>query len=216
MYHLYGGRGSGSAIVEIALEYCRAPYRSIEAAPWEESPGREALARLNPLLQIPTLQLPDGSILTESAAILIHLGLEFPDSGLLPESPSARAQAIRGLVYIAANCYSTIGILDYPERWISGPDESLKARVRAAAAERLYRSWGLFAEQFASRPFLCGTAPGALDIQAAVVSRWSGAREQLRDSHPDFFALLQRIDREPRIAAVLARHWPPTFYGGGR
>ena len=210
MYHLYGSQGTGSAIVEIALEYCQLAYRRIEAAPWEDSPGREALARLNPLLQIPTLQLPDGSILTESAAILIHLGLEFPDSGLLPAPVSARAQVIRGLVYIAANCYSAIGILDYPERWISDPDEPLKARVRAAAAERLYRSWGLFAEQFASRPYFGGAAPGALDIQAAVVSRWSGAREHLRDSHPDFLALLQRIDREPRIAAVLARHWPPA------
>lgn len=208
MYHLYGGRGSGSAIVEIALEYCRAPYRSIEAAPWEDSPGREALARLNPLLQIPTLQLPDGSILTESAAILIHLGLEFPDSGLLPAQASARAQVIRGLVYIAANCYSAIGILDYPERWISDADEPLKARVRSATADRLLRSWEVFAQQFAARPFLGGAAPGALDIQAAVVSRWSGAREHLRGSHPDFFALLQRIDHEPPIAAILARHWP--------
>ena len=28
-----------------------------------------------------------------------------------------RAQALRGLVFIAANCYAAIGVIDYPERW---------------------------------------------------------------------------------------------------
>ncbi|MGE8415092.1 MAG: glutathione S-transferase family protein [Pseudomonas sp.] len=208
MYHLYGSQGTGSAMVEMALEYCQVPYRCIEAAPWEDSPGRAALERLNPLVQIPALQLPDGSILTESAAILIHLGLEFPASGLLPVPAMARAQAIRGLVYIAANCYSAIGILDYPARWLSDADPALEARVRQATSQRLYHAWELFARQFVPTPFLSGTTPGALDIQAAVVSRWGGARPHLRRSQPHFLALLERIEREPRVAAVLARHWP--------
>ncbi len=210
MYHLYGSQGTGSAMVEMALEYCQVPYRCIEAAPWEDSPGRAALERLNPLVQIPALQLPDGSILTESAAILIHLGLEFPASGLLPVSATARAQAIRGLVYIAANCYSAIGILDYPARWLSDADPALETRVRQATSQRLYHAWELFARQFVPTPFLSGTTPGALDIQAAVVSRWGEARSHLRRSQPHFLALLERIEREPRVAAVLARHWPVT------
>ncbi|MBC2658848.1 glutathione S-transferase [Pseudomonas sp. MSSRFD41] len=210
MYHLYGSQGTGSAMVEIALEYCQAPYRCIEAAPWQASPGRDALERLNPLLQIPTLQLPDGSILTESAAILIHLGLQFADSGLLPTQAAARAQVIRGLVYIAANCYSAIGILDYPARWVSDADPALEARVRQATGQRLHHAWELFARQFAPRPFLSGDAPGALDIQAAVVSRWGGARDALRHSQPHFVALLERIEHEPRVAPVLARHWPES------
>jgi glutathione S-transferase len=58
--------------------------------------GSDALARINPLKQIPTLVTPDGQVLTESAAILIHLGLEFPASALLAGN---RAQILRGLVY---------------------------------------------------------------------------------------------------------------------
>jgi len=208
MYQLYGAQGSGSAIVEIALECCQVPYRILEAAPWEDSPGLAALARLNPLKQIPTLQLPDGSILTESAAILIELGLRYPDSGLLPEDEGARAQAIRGLVFIAANCYSAIGVIDYPERWLQGADEALKARVRDTARERLHRNWEVFADQFATQLYPGGSPLAALDFQAAVVSRWSGTREHLRRERPGFCTLLERIDRHPRVAQVLARHWP--------
>ncbi|UQS92692.1 glutathione S-transferase [Pseudomonas chlororaphis subsp. piscium] len=208
MYQLYGTQGSGSAIVEIALECCQVPYRILEAAPWEDSPGLAALARINPLKQIPTLQLPDGSILTESAAILIELGLRYPRSALLPADEGARAQAIRGLVFIAANCYSAIGVIDYPERWLQGADDALKERVRDAARERLHRNWEVFADQFAAQLYASGSPLAALDFQAAVVSRWSGTREHLRRERPEFCALLERIDRHPQVAQVLARHWP--------
>ncbi|UCR85489.1 glutathione S-transferase family protein [Pseudomonas chlororaphis] len=208
MYQLYGTQGSGSAIVEIALECCQVPYRILEAAPWEDSPGLAAMARINPLKQIPTLQLPDGSILTESAAILIELGLRYPRSALLPADEGARAQAIRGLVFIAANCYSAIGVIDYPERWLQGADDALKERVRDAARERLHRNWEVFADQFATQLYASGSPLAALDFQAAVVSRWSGTREHLQRERPEFCALLERIDRHPQVAQVLARHWP--------
>ncbi|MGE7958588.1 glutathione S-transferase family protein [Pseudomonas sp. NPDC089530] len=208
MYQLYGSQGGGSAIVEIALACCQVPYRIIEAASWAPSSGTDELERLNPLKQIPTLQLPDGSVLTESAAILIELGLRYPGSGLLPENEGARAQAIRGLVYIAANCYSAIGVIDYPERWLHGADEPLKARVRDTARERLHRSWEIFADQFSAQLGASSPTLAALDVHAAVVSRWAGSREHLRRERPDCCALLERIDRHPRVAPVLARHWP--------
>ncbi|AKA25294.1 glutathione S-transferase family protein [Pseudomonas chlororaphis] len=208
MYQLYGSQGSGSAIVEIALEQCQVPYRIVEAASWKPSPGADELARLNPLQQIPTLQLPDGSVLTESAAILIELGLRHPRSALLPEDEAARAQAIRGLVYIAANCYSAIGIIDYPERWLQDADESARARLRESVRERLHYHWKLFADQFSACLYASGSPLAALDFQAAVVSRWSGARDCLRRERPDFCDVLERIDRHPQVAPVLARHWP--------
>ena len=102
MYTLSGSRGSGSAIAEAALERCGIAYRTVRASAWEADSAIEELKRVNPLGQIPTLVLPDGSVLTESAAILIHLGLEHPASGLLPADASARAQTLRGLVFIAA------------------------------------------------------------------------------------------------------------------
>ncbi|MGG6495374.1 UNVERIFIED_CONTAM: glutathione S-transferase family protein, partial [Bacteroidetes bacterium 56_B9] len=93
--------------------------------------GLDELLRVNPLGQIPTLVLADGTVLTESAAILIHLGLSCPPGLLLPADPSARARALRGLAYIPANCYAAISVLDYPERWCEPCDESMKANIRA-------------------------------------------------------------------------------------
>ena len=73
---------------------------------------------------------------------------------------------------------------------------------------RLHELWALFADQFPADPWLSGDRLGALDILAATVSRWSGARKALADSRPAFAAVLARIDTDPRIAAVWARHFP--------
>lgn len=208
MYTLAGFKGTGSAAVEVALEACGAAYRTVDAASWEPASALAQLEKLNPLKQIPTLQLPDGSVLTESAAILIHLGLEFPAANILPSEPAARAQCIRGLVYIAANCYAAISIIDYPQRWCADADESAVERIRRGTRERLHLNWALFADQFPAQPFLSGATPGGLDFLAAVVSRWAGTRAHLRTARPAFFAALERIDSHPVAAPVFARHWP--------
>lgn len=209
MLTLYGARGSGAAAVEAALILIGLPYRSVEAATWLPGPGLEELKRVNPLGQIPTLLLDDGSVVSESAAILIHLGLAYPESGLLPASTTERTQAIRGLVYVAANCYAAIGVIDYPERWCAECDDSTAKRIRTGTRARLHQLWTAFGDTFAPHPFLSGSSLGALDLLAAVVSRWSGARAHVAKEMPALHAHLVAIDNEPRLAELFNRHWPP-------
>jgi GST-like protein len=163
---------------------------------------------VNPLGQIPTLVLPGGQVMTESAAILMHLGLSHPASGLLPDEPGARAQALRGLVTIAANCYAAISIGDYPERWTTATEPEALAQVRAGARRQLHRHWDIFADTFMAQPYLSGDDIGALDLLAAVVSRWSGTRAHLAAQRPAFHAVLQHIEAHPDVQPVFAAHWP--------
>jgi GST-like protein len=207
-YTLYGAQGSGSASVEAALEWSGLPYRLVEAATWEPDSALEELRRVNPLGQIPTLVLPDGTVLTESAAILIHLGLAHPQSGLLPTASSEQARAIRGLVYVAANCYAAVGIVDYPERWLADSDEPACENLRRGTRKRLAGLWDVFADSFAATPWLGGPEMGALDLYAATISKWSGARTYLKKSRPAFHELMLRVEAHPKVAPVFARHWP--------
>ena len=210
MYTLYGKKGSGSASTQAALEIIGVPYRIVETASWAPNDAFAELLKLNPLGQIPTLVLPDGSVLSESAAILIHLGSAHPDSGLLPRDSSARAQAIRGLVFIAANCYAAISIIDFPERWCEDAEEATLERIRAGTRARLHRHWEMFADLFPAQPYLGGEKVGALDILAAVVSKWSGARPHLQQARPAFYETLLRIEAQPKVAPVFAQHWPAS------
>lgn len=207
VYKLYGSKGSGSAAIEVALGCCEVPFEIVHASSWEADSAIDELAQLNPLKQIPTLVLPDGTVLSESAAILIHLGLTYPESGLLANDNSRRARQLRGLVYIVANCYSAVSVSDFPERWCADPDEQTCTRIRDGARVQLHRHWEIFADLFPATPFLSGTAPGALDYLAAVVSKWSGTRAHLRAARPEFTLTLLAIESHPQVAPVFARHW---------
>ncbi|KPF67260.1 glutathione S-transferase [beta proteobacterium AAP99] len=221
-YTLYGFKGSGSAAVEAALEWAEQPYRMVRTASWARGSALNKLAAINPLKQIPTLVLPDGTVMSESAAILIHLGLLHPQAGLLPAQAAARARCLRALVYVAANCYSAVSVSDFPQRWTASTDDAAQQDVRHAARAQLHHHWSVFADLFAphveqapdTAPFLTGLGagaadqPGAVDLLAAVVSKWSGTRAYLKAQRPGFLALLQRIEQHPRVEPVFARHWP--------
>lgn len=206
MLTLYGTKGSGSAAIEAALTRAGLAFTGVDAASWNPGPGRDALLQVNPLGQIPTLVLADGTVLTESAAILIHLGLTTPPGLLLPADASDRARAVRGLVYVAANCYAAISVIDYPERWCEPCDDDMKARIRAGTRARLHEHWRVFADQFAIG--FDAAHPGALELLATVVSKWSGARPMLQAERPAFYAQLMRVEQHPEVAAVFQRHWP--------
>ena len=212
MYTLYGKAGSGSAAVEAALVVAREPFRIVETASWAKNDAYADLLRVNPLGQVPTLVGDDNNAISESAAILMHLGNAHPDSKLLPGKMEQRAQVVRGLVFIAANCYSAISIIDYPERWCEDADhdEKVQQRIRAGTRARLHKHWEMFADVFAGKPWLGGEELSALDLLAVVVSKWAGSRAHVERHRPAFHATLARIEAHPDVAPVLARNWPAS------
>ena len=200
---LFGSPGSGSAAVEMALRAADVDYEFVRASSWEPKSAKKRLLGVNPLGQIPTLVLLDGTVLTESAAILISLGLQYPAAELLPSAEGTRALAIRGLVFIAANCYASVSISDYPDRWTTSRSRRDREQVRNAARRQLHRNWEVFADCFGSELLLSLEPPGSLAFLAVVVSQWSGSRAHLREFRPAFYESISRLEIHPRLAGVL-------------
>ena len=97
MYRLYGSLGSGSAAVEAALAETGASYEVAVIDTKEDAHLSETFRRINPRQQVPALQLPDGSVMTEGSAMLLHLADAFPEADLAPRPGTpARAQHDRG------------------------------------------------------------------------------------------------------------------------
>jgi maleylpyruvate isomerase len=96
---LYEGRvSSASWRVRWALALKQVAYESvmIDIARGEH---HTVLAPLNPMHAVPTLELDDGSLLTESVAIIEWLDETIPQPALLPADPRHRAH-VRELVQI--------------------------------------------------------------------------------------------------------------------
>ncbi len=70
MYKLFWSKSAGSMTPEVLLEEIGAAYEKVLVdLEKEENRGAEFLA-VNPLGQIPALILPDGTLMTESAAMV--------------------------------------------------------------------------------------------------------------------------------------------------
>ena len=200
-YTLYGDLGSGAFSAEAALAEAGAPY-SFELVSLErnEQKSPDFLA-INPSGKIPALRLPGGSIVTESAAILLTLAEHFPPARLLPPlGAPARAQAYRWLAFMAGEIYPIVEIVDYPERF--GDGEALRAIARDRIRERI-----LIIERMIDGPFLLPHGFSILDIYAAMFTRWSLEPDWKLANLPRLMALADNVARRPAIAPVWARHF---------
>jgi GST-like protein len=205
MITLYGARGCGSAAVEAVLALSGVDYELIEASPWERGPGYEALCRISALPRIPTLVLGDGTIVTESAAILAWIVERGGAHALGARDDATRAIELRWIVFLACNVYNAISIRDFPARWVAG--EAAQRDLVEHGLVRLREAWSVMAASLAPAPYLTGARMSALDVYAAMMSHWSQTRAWLREVHPHIDAALALTERDATVAQVWARHF---------
>lgn len=209
-YVLYTARRSGAASVEVMLAALGLDFELKDATPWSDPPGPffEELKTVNPLGQLPTLVTPGGEILTESVAVLWTLLERHPSDWVPAPSTHDRATCLRWMQFAASTVYTAVGVADYPARWTTSRAAAARSAVGRAAVARMKLGWDIVARAFPQkRGFLLGERPQVCDIYLANLSRWWKMRDYLKDAHPHFAALMQRVDRLPEVAPVWKRHW---------
>ncbi|WP_162918402.1 glutathione S-transferase family protein [Taklimakanibacter deserti] len=206
MYRLYGRPGSGSVAIEAILEAAAVPYEVelIERSSDGQAPS-EKLTRLNPLGQVPVLILPDGTIMTESAAIALYLADTHREADLAPPPTSAeRAAYLRWMIYLATNVYMTGLAAYYPDRYTS--DQSGGKCVKSAALNRMAREWDIYAQALGDKPYILGDKMSAADIYAAMQATWNFDVPAFFKKHPNLRAMYNRVTAHPAIAKVWGRN----------
>jgi glutathione S-transferase len=204
-YTLYGDLGSGAFSAEAALAEAGAPY-SFELVSLATNQQREpAFLAINPSGKMPALRLPEGDIVTESAAILLTLADHFPQARLLPPQGSPeRAQAYRWLAFMAGEIYPVVEIVDYPERFAPQAAEALRETARQRVRERI-----LLIERALAGPFLLASGFSILDIYAAMFSRWTVGAAWRAANLPRLTALADAVSQRLAIQPIWARHFGP-------
>jgi GST-like protein len=202
---LFGEPGWGSGIVEAQLDWYGLEYDFERVGNlFKEAQGRQRLGAVNPLAQVPTLVLGDGAVLTESAAITLHLAELMGTDSLVPASgDAARATFLRWLVYFVANVYPTYTYGDEPARFVDGAEaqQSFRSHVDAYA-KRLYS----VLEGVAGAPWFLGERFSALDIYVCVMTRWRPKRPWFATNTPNLTAIALRTEQLPQLAACWARN----------
>ena len=206
-YTLWGRPGWGSAIVEAQLDWYRLPFTFEPVEDLFKTPGAKAkLEKVNPLAQVPTLVLPDGSIMSESAAITLLLADITGKDSLVPAAGAPeRAKFLRWLIYIVANIYPTFTYADDPARFVSV--NAARDPFRAATDAYAQRLWHQVESETGS-PWFLGERFSALDIYINVMTRWRPKRGWFEGETPKRFAIARTADAVAELKEVWKRNYP--------
>lgn len=206
MLTIYGHKGCGSVVIEAACAMLGEAHETRSAPPWNPGPHIEELRAINPLLQIPTVRLPDGSIMTESVAILLWLLERHPESKWAPRvGDPKRGAFLRWLVYFAATIYPMYTVGDFPNRWVAAEDA--QKQLKEASVQRTLDAWRIMETALAPNDFLLGPDMTMLDVYAAMMSHWRPGRERIREVAPGCMRAAERAEKHEAVAEVFERNF---------
>lgn len=205
MYTLYARSTAGSVAPEAMLAVCGARYELIMV---ERNAGHafmESFRKLNPRGEVPTLVLPDKTIMTESAAMMIHLADLYPEAGLAPAPATPqRAVYLRWMLYLATTVYMSDLRLFYPARYTT--EEKGAEAIKARAAEHMAQDYAIYAEALGDHPFILGSRMSAVDIYAAMLCTWAPDMPALFARHPNLQHMYEAVLETPAVKAVWQRN----------
>ena len=207
MFTLYARDGWGSVLVEAQLAWYGLEHDRVQVGDLLGSAeARDAIADVNPLAQVPALVLPDGQVMTESAAITLYLADLTGSTELVPAAGEpSRAAFLRWLVFFVANVYPTFTYADDPARFVE--IEEARAPFRARVDDYARRMWRVL-ESAAREPWFLGQRFSALDLYITCMTHWRPGRAWFTENAPRLAAVAARTDDEPRLREVLARNFP--------
>jgi GST-like protein len=204
-YRLIGSPGCGSVLVEAALTLAGLPFELEDIAFEALGPEHPRLGKLNPLGQVPVLVLPDGGVMTESAAIVLYLAEVAPAAGLAPAPGDPQRSAfLRWLLTLVGAIYPTFTYGDFPERYV--PAGTAAKQLVASSLARRQLLW-THVEAAAGAPWFLGERFSALDLYVGAMTRWRPRRAWFAANAPKLAAIAARVDGLP----ALARAWRRNF-----
>ncbi len=200
MYKLYGSIGTGACAVKAALTEAGAPFEEVEITTSKKQHLTEEYRQINPRQQVPSLMLPDGSIMTEGSAMLLHIADAHPEVKLAPiPGTSERAQHDRWLFFFAVNVYEGELRKMRGERYTT--DTNGKKDVEGAAKTYVDRHYRIFEDALGDEPYFFGDKFSMLDIYMWMLSQWVDAA-WLKANCPKIVRLANTVKARPKIVPI--------------
>lgn len=183
--------------VELMLSLLGLPYELVEVDLLQRAQKSPAFLAMNPLGQVPVLEVPDdgGLALSDSNAILVYLAQRFaPEAGWLPATPQAAARLQRWFSLAASH-------LDY------GPAtarySALIGRTITAESQALgHQLLALMEAELAQPLFLVGDTRSLADVAMYSYISQAPIGGISLDAYPRVRAWLTRVEALPGFIAL--------------
>lgn len=199
----------------MALEWSGLPYQLCRID-MPSVVSSEAFRQINPVAETPALRTEDGRHLSESVAILHHIGARSPASGLVPAQGSAAFDRFNEvLAFLNTGFFESFAPLWYA---MEHGAEGEERRALTAMGQRKVRKAHADLEKLLGRgTWLAGEQRTAADGYFMGIARWNDFHRVLdRRDYPALHALHSRLLADPAVRFAHAiEHEEPAQSSGG-
>jgi glutathione S-transferase len=151
--------------------------------------------KINPKGYVPALELPDGAVLTEVAAIVQYLADQAPQSGLAPAAGTLERYRLQEwLTFISSELHKAMGPLFYP---------NTTAEAKTAIKEKLAVRFAFIEKALAGRDYLTGQTFTAADAYAFTILNWTGMLGVDVQPYPQIRAYMDRVGSRSKVREVI-------------
>ncbi|NWC93267.1 MULTISPECIES: glutathione transferase GstA [unclassified Pseudomonas] len=155
---------------------------------------------INPKGYVAALQLDNGEVLTESAALLQYLADQVPAAGLAPANGSwERVRLQEWLNFVSSEIHGGLGVLF---------KDAIPAEVKALFKATLFKRFAILVQALERQDYLLGAQYSVADAYLFVVLRWAGFFDIDLQQWPALAKFQQRVGERPAVIAALAAENP--------
>ena len=155
---------------------------------------------INPQGAVPTLELDDGDVLTENAAVLQYLASLAPEAKLAPEGGMAHWRLLETLNFIATELHKGFSPLFHKP----------SPEAREALGKQLQSRLALLQGKLGDKPFLLGDRFTIADAYAFVILRWAHKFRIDTSELPKLAAYFERLLARHSVRQALEEEGLPT------
>ena len=192
---LYYTPGACSQAPHIAIHELGLPYHAVKVdlATHKLEDGTD-YRTINPKGYVPTLELDDGTRITEANVILQYLAEQKPGRLAPAFGTRERWKLMEWLAFIASEVHKGFGPLWNPQT---------PADVRERTVKALGNRFGYVAQTLDKQPFLMGNEFTIADAYLFVVLNWSGLHKVDLSPWPALQQFQARVAARPGVQAAL-------------
>ena len=203
MTTLYYSPSTASLVVHWLLIDLDVPHTLHELDFDKNQQKDPAYLKINPAGRVPALQV-DGEIVTEAAAILLHLADTHPQANLAPPLGSLdRAHYYQWMFFLANTLQPAYRQWFYDDE---SAGEEHYACNREQARQRIEAAWQRVADHLeANGPYFLGDQLTVVDFMATMLMRWSRNMPKPSDRWPVLKAFADRMKQRASFKEVYVR-----------
>lgn len=203
MQKLYWARGTISIAVAIALEEAGLNYEAVQIDFASGAQTKPDYLAINPKGRVPALVTEDGTVLTETGALLEYIAALAPAKAMVPSAPQDAAHMRAVMYYLASTMHVAHAHKMRGSRWAdkqsSWDDMTAKVPETVAACAAFFQSDCL------RGPLVMGDSFSIADAYAFVVCNWLEGDGVPPANYPAIATFLATMETRDSVKAVRAR-----------